>query len=198
MSKANSGCVRKQTAVLLSVTLALSPVLVVPAMAGETDGDAAPQEQTVENGEQNTEEGAEKDVEQTDAAERNGVQDGSDQKSDSATGTQEVTEPPASDQAETTNVAQVETDGIITSYTSLTKAVEAVNKSGGTLKLLESASENITISHDKVTVTAAEGVVYKGSLTVTGHECIVTNMAFVLDPAGDVSNSLIVGGCQRS
>lgn len=194
MSKANSGWVRKQTAVLLSVTLALSPVLVVPAMAGETDGDAAPQEQTVENGEQNTEEDAEKDVEQTGAAEQNGVQDGSDQKSDSATGTQEVTEPPASDQAETTNVAQVETEGIITSYTSLTEAVEAVNMSGGTLKLLAGTSENITIAHDKVTVTAAEGVVYKGSLTVTGHECIVTNMAFVLDPAGEVSNSLIVRG----
>ncbi len=195
MSKANSGWVRKQTAVLLSVTLALSPVLVVPAMAGETDGDAAPQEQTVENGEQNTDEGAEKDVEQTGAAEQNGVQDGSDQKSDSATGTQEVTEPPASDQAETTNVAQVEeTGGKITYYTSLTEAVDAVNMSGGTLKLLAGTSENITIAHDKVTVTAAEGVVYKGSLTVTGHECIVTNMAFVLDPAGEVSKSLIVRG----
>ena len=50
MSKANSGWARKQTAVLLSATLALSPVMAVPALAGETDGDAAPQEQTVENG----------------------------------------------------------------------------------------------------------------------------------------------------
>lgn len=178
MSKANSGWVRKQTAVLLSVTLALSPVLVVPAMAGETDGDAAPQEQTVENGEQNTDEGAEKDVEQTGAAEQNGVQDGSDQKSDSATGTQEVTEPPASDQAETTNVAQVETEGIITSYTSLTKAVEAVNKSGGTLKLLESASENISISRAGVTVTAAQGVVYSGTMRIQAEGCTVRGVTF--------------------
>ena len=91
MSKANSGWVRKQTAVLLSATLALSPVLVVPAMAGETDGDAAPQEQTVENGEQNTDEGVEKDVEQTgeDSADatldrgwRDGSRDGRDRERD--------------------------------------------------------------------------------------------------------------------
>lgn len=174
MSKANSGWVRKQTAVLLSVTLALSPVLVVPAMAGETDGDAAPQEQTVENGEQNTEEGAEKDVEQTGAAEQNGVQDGSDQKSDSATGTQEVTEPPASDQAETTNVAQVGDE----KFATLTKAVDAVNENGGTLTLLESTSENITISHEGVTVTAAEGVTYLGTMRIQAEGCTVRGVTF--------------------
>lgn len=178
MSKANSGWVRKQTAVLLSATLALSPVLVVPAMAGETDGDAALQEQTVENGEQNTDEGAEKDVEQT------GEDGATDPSTDAA--------PDATDPAPDATANAAEVDG--TPYATLAEAVSEVNTNGGTLKLLANTSDNIAIAHDNVTVTADEGVVYSGSLTVSGRGCSVTNMAFVLDPAGDVSNSLIVRG----
>lgn len=60
MSKVNSGWVRKQTAVLLSTTLALSPVMAVPALATET-GDDAPLEQTQGTESVNTEQSAEKD-----------------------------------------------------------------------------------------------------------------------------------------
>ena len=165
MSKANSGWVRKQTAVLLSVTLALSPVLVVPAMAGETDGDAAPQEQTVENGEQNTDEGAEKDVEQT----------GEGGATDPATDATANATDPATDAAPAATANDAEVNG--TPYETLDAAVDAVNKSGGTLTLLESTPENISISRAGVTVTASQGVVYSGSLTLA-EKCIVENMSF--------------------
>lgn len=174
MSKANSGWVRKQTAVLLSVTLALSPVLVVPAMAGETDGDAAPQEQAVENGEQSTDEGVEKDVEQTgeDSADATSTEGGA---TDPATDATANATDPATDAAPAATANAAEVNG--TPYATLDVAVAAVNKSGGTLTLLESTPENISISHAGVTVTASQGVVYSGSLTLA-EKCIVENMSF--------------------
>ena len=60
MSKSNSGWVRRQTAVLLSATLALSPVMAVPAFAAET-GDDAPLEQTQGTENADAEQSAEKD-----------------------------------------------------------------------------------------------------------------------------------------
>lgn len=176
MGMSNSGWVRRRTALLLSATLAVSPVLAVPAFATQ-DGDTP------------------SPIEQND--DKTTYQDG--EKDPQAEKTPEVEKDPQVEktpQAEpkTGEVAQVEKDGIITPYTSLTNAVDAVNKSGGTLKLLAKTSDDIAITHDDVTVTADEGVVYSGSLTVSGRGCSVTKMAFVLDPAGDVSNSLIVRG----
>lgn len=166
MSKANSGWVRKQTAVLLSATLALSPVLVVPAMAGETDGDAAPQEQTVENGEQNTDEGAEKDVEQTGEG---GATDPSTNAAPDATD-------PATDATPYATEFAAEVDG--TRYETLDEAVDAVNTSGGALTLLADTSEDITIQHAGVTVTAADRVTYSGTMRINAPDCRVTGVAF--------------------
>lgn len=68
MSKVNSGWVRKQTAALLSMTLALAPVAAVPALAADVDGGSdAALEQPVET------EG-EKDVEDAEQSEKDAVQ----------------------------------------------------------------------------------------------------------------------------
>ncbi|WP_417231286.1 hypothetical protein, partial [Thermophilibacter sp.] len=210
MGMSNNGWVRRRTALLLSATLAVSPVLAVPAFATQ-DGDApSPIEQ---NDDQTTDQGGEKDpeVEKTPDAETVDPEAEKDPDAEQGTGEKDgaaekdgvpadTTDQPAADQPaaepRSGDVAQVEKDGNITSYTSLTKAVEAVNTNGGTLKLLADTSEPITISHKGVIVTA-QGVEYKGSLTVTGSDCIVRGMDFVLDPAGSVSNSLVVRGAQN-
>lgn len=68
MSKVNSGWVRKQTAALLSMTLALAPVAAAPALAADVDGGSdAALEQPVET------EG-EKDVEDAEQSEKDAVQ----------------------------------------------------------------------------------------------------------------------------
>lgn len=169
MGKANSGWVRRNAALLLSATLAASPVMAVPALAGETDGNAAPQEQTVENGEQSTDEGVEKDVEQT-------GEDGTTASTEGgATDPATAAAPAATDPATDATEFAAEVGG--TRYETLDEAVDAVNASGGTLTLLESTSEPISISRAGVTVTATQSVVYSGSLTLA-EKCIVENMSF--------------------
>lgn len=74
MSKVNSGWVRKQTAALLSMTLALAPVAAAPALAADVDGGSdAALEQPVET------EG-EKDVEDAEQSEKDAVQNVEDEK----------------------------------------------------------------------------------------------------------------------
>ena len=130
MSKVNSGWVRKQTAVLLSATLALSPVMAVPAFATET-GDDAPLEQTQGTGNADTEQSAEKDESTaTDAVEQTqGEQVGDDvtplaEPLPTSTGTDEDPAP----QAE----GAILYDG--EAYETLAKAFEAA-KGGGTITL---------------------------------------------------------------
>ena len=211
MGMSNSGWVRRRTALLLSATLAVSPVLAVPAFATQ-DGDApSPIEQ---NDDQTTDQGGEKDpeVEKTPDAETVDPEAEKDPDAEQGTGEKggaaekdgvpaDTTDQPAADQPaaepRSGDVAQVEKDGNITSYPSLREAVDEVNQNGGTLKLLKSTYEPITISRAGVTVTADPSVEYRGSLTVTGSDCKVTGMDFVLDPAGSVSNSLVVRGAQK-
>lgn len=169
-------------ALLLSATLAVSPVLAVPAFATQ-DGDApSPIEQ---NDDQTTDQGGEKDpeVEKTpdaetvdpDAEQGTGEKDGAAEKDGVPADT---TDQPAAE-PRSGGVAQVEeTDGTITSYTSLREAVDAVNAKGGTLKLLADTSESFSITHDDVTVTAADRVTYSGTMRINAPDCKVTGVAF--------------------
>lgn len=171
-------------ALLLSATLAVSPVLAVPAFATQ-DGDApSPIEQ---NDEQTTDQGGEKDpeVEKTPDAETVDPEAEKDPDAEQGTGEKDGAAEKDGVPADTTDqpAAEPRSGGVAQvggqTYTDLADAVEAVNKNGGTLTLLESTSENISISHPGVTVTAAQDqdVEYTGSLTLA-EKCIVENMSF--------------------
>lgn len=184
MGMSNNGWVRRRTALLLSATLAVSPVLAVPAFATQ-DGDApSPIEQ---NDEQTTDQGGEKDpeVEKTPDAETVDPEAEKDPDAEQGTGEKDGAAEKDGVPADTTDqpAAEPRSGGVAQvggqTYTDLADAVEAVNKNGGTLTLLESTSENISISHPGVTVTAAQDqdVEYTGSLTLA-EKCIVENMSF--------------------
>ena len=184
MGMSNNGWVRRRTALLLSATLAVSPVLAVPAFATQ-DGDApSPIEQ---NDDQTTGQGGEKDpeVEKTPDAETVDPEAEKDPDAGQGTGEKDGAAEKGGVPADTTDqpAAEPRSGGVAQvggqTYTDLADAVEAVNKNGGTLTLLESTSENISISHPGVTVTAAQDqdVEYTGSLTLA-EKCIVENMSF--------------------
>lgn len=187
MGKANSGWVRRNAALLLSATLAVSPVLAVPAFATQDGDTPSPIEQ---NDDKTTDQGGEKnpEVEKTPDAETVDSEAEKDPDAEQGTGEKDgaaadVTEKPAADQPaaepRSGDVAQVEeTDGTITPYPSLPEAVKAVNQSGGTLKLLDDTSEDITISHEGVTVTADKSVTYLGTMRINAPGCKVTGVTF--------------------
>lgn len=165
MSAENKGRTQRRAAALLSAALAFSPVLAAPAAAAEMgEPNGATHEQTADQ--------------QDDGQLEEGAVSGGE-----------------SGEEQSQNVAQVtSSDSAQKTFTSLKDAVDEVNNIGGTLTLLANTSENITITHEGVTVTAGPSVVYSGTLEVSGANCTVKGMAFVLDPSGTATNSLIVRG----
>lgn len=166
MSAENKGRTQRRAAALLSAALAFSPVLAAPAAAAEMgEPNGATHEQTADQ----------QDDGQLEEGAVSGGESGGEQSQ---------------------NVAQVTSSDSTQpkAFTTLGEAVDEVNENGGTLTLLASTSENITITHKDVTVTAESGVVYSGTLEVSEAGCTVMDMAFVLDPSGIATNSLIVSG----
>lgn len=174
MSAENKGRTQRRAAALLSAALAFSPVLAAPAAAAEMgEPNGATHEQTADQQDDGQLEKGSAPGPENDAA------------SDGQSG-----------EGQSQNVAQVTSSDSTQpkAFNTLGEAVEEVNKNGGTLTLLASTSENITITYEGVTVRAETGVVYSGTLEVSGAGCTVKGMAFVLDPSGTATNSLIVKG----
>ena len=157
------GCnerVMKRVAILLSAALSISPAVAVPALAEEasTTGSVPVASANAAEGDQN--------------------QDSSTSKTDDV----------ASDPKEDA-VATVTTTGETKPFSTLEDAVKAVNDSGGTLTLCRSMIDDvykITIEHADVTVTAEEGVVFRGTISIgtkaTG--CTVKDITFT-NPGGN-------------
>ena len=170
MSTNNSGWVRRQTAVLLSATLILSPVMTIPALAAET-GDDAPIEQSQDatTGEQDVEQDenngtvdadAENDVEPTGESDGNAAgQTLEDGDGDDAAKTGAVlTSAPR-------NTAP-ENDGVIPQET---KAV-SMTQDGGETGEYESISEALT------EVQAYDSKTNKGVYTITLNQNVTEDV----------------------
>lgn len=168
MSKSNSGWVRRQTAVLLSATLALSPVMAVPALATET-ADDAPLEQTQGTENVDTGQSAEKD----EAVEKDVEPEGTADSTDSAEANADPA-PAAKDSVPASNDAAPQADGGATIVsadgqisTDFADAKEAAKKlqDGETLVLNENytgewglsvAAANVTIDLNGHNVTSTK------------------------------------------
>ncbi len=156
MGKVNSGWVRRQVAVLLSATLALSPIAAVPAIAAEAEGDAPAVEATLDNDVEKVEEGAvENNVEPAEESateEAQPVEDGS----------------PESGQPEgaTNDALTSQAEGAIMfngeAYETLTAAFAAA-AGGGTITL----TDDVTVT--KSTDADARGLTGDVTLDLGGH-----------------------------
>ena len=136
MSKSNSGWVRRQTAVLLSATLTLSPVAAVPVLAAEAGGaDGAVTEQPAEK-----DEVVEKDVE-------------SEETTESTEPAEKGAEPtPATeDSAPASNDVSPQAEGVVEfdgqTYDTLSAAFAAA-KMGGTITLTDDLTVSATTDAD--------------------------------------------------
>lgn len=160
MSKSNSGWVRRQTAVLLSATLALSPVMAVPAFAAET-GDDAPLEQTQGTENADAEQSAEKD----EAVEKDVEPEETADSTDSAEANADPA-PAAKDSVPASNDAAPQADGVVEfdgqTYDTLSAAFNAA-RAGGTIIL----TGNLTVSE----TTGADARELTGDVTLDlgGH-----------------------------
>ena len=164
MSKINSGWVRKQTTVLLSMTLALAPVAATPALAADAEGGSdVILEQSVETeGEKDPQQSetnveSEKNVEQEDE-----IGEGEQQASpkDDATGSEStslMSAPSSSDttpvveQRASTVVTMTQGDGQAVEYENLAAALADVepydyktNKDAYTIALAQNVTEDVT------------------------------------------------------
>ena len=98
------------------------------------------------------------------------------------------------------NVTVTDKDGqeVGSGYDTINAAVEAATD-GATITINKTTSESANISKDGVTVTVAEGVEYKGTMTVSGKGVTVSGVRFVLDgtpgaAGGYTTTSLVLAG----
>ena len=161
MSKINSGWVRKQATVLLSMTLALAPVAATPALAVDVDGgnDVTLGQSVETDGEKDVEQNveSEKDVEQTgeiEAGEQSSPEDDA-----AGSGSTSLMSAPSSidtapvvEQRADTIVMMAQGDGEAVQYESIADALTDVkpydyktNKGVYTITLVQNVTEDVTI-----------------------------------------------------
>ena len=175
MGKVNSGWVRRQAAVLLSATLALSPVMAVPAMAVES-GDNAPAVETT----------AEKDVEQVDEV----TEPVESEEGPEAAGTEAAPESGAP-AAATGDEAAPQAEGVIMfngeAYETLTAAFQAA-VNGGTITLTDDVTVRGTSDAD------ANGLTGDVTLDLGGHTVYGANNNIAIRAKGNSGTLTITNG----